>query len=86
MKQLCKRFGRKKIINALVNLWGHSLYISIQKRRGAKEQMIIASNLPFERPLEKYRKRWEIETLFACLKTRGFRMEDTQKILIKLKN
>lgn len=25
-----------------------------------------------------YRKWWEIETLFGCLKRRGFRMEDTQ--------
>jgi hypothetical protein len=24
-----------------------------------------------------YRRRWEIETLFGCLKGRGFRMEDT---------
>ncbi len=24
-----------------------------------------------------YRRRWEIETMFGCLKTRGFRMEDT---------
>lgn len=24
-----------------------------------------------------YRGRWEIETMFGCLKTRGFRMEDT---------
>ncbi len=24
-----------------------------------------------------YKKRWEIEALFGCLKTRGFRMEDT---------
>src|SRR5271156_1656728 len=46
-------------------------------RKGAKEQMIIVSNLEFENPLEMYKRRWEIETLFGCLKTRGFRMEDT---------
>jgi len=76
-RHLRKWLGRKKIINTPINLWGYSLYVSIQKRRCAKEQMIIVSNFLFESPLEKYKKRWEIETLFGCLKTRGFRMEDT---------
>lgn len=77
VKQLCKHLGRRKIINTPVNLWGYSLYVSIQKRRCAKEPMIIISNFLFENPLKKYRRRWEIETLFGCLKSRGFRMEDT---------
>lgn len=74
---LRKHLGRKKIINHSTNLWGLSLYISVEKRRGAKEQMIVVSNFEFENPLAMYRKRWEIETLFGCLKGRGFRMEDT---------
>ncbi|MDE3046249.1 MAG: transposase, partial [Verrucomicrobiota bacterium] len=56
---------------------GLSLYVSIEKRKGAKEQMIVVSNLKFEDPLGMYRRRWEIETMFGCLKTRRFRMEDT---------
>jgi hypothetical protein len=75
--QLCRWLGRKKIVNYSVSLWGCSLYISIEKKRKAKEPMIVVSNLPFESPLKIYRRRWEIETLFGCLKTRGFRMEDT---------
>ena len=27
--------------------------------------------------LDQYKKRWEIETLFGCLKSRGFNFEDT---------
>jgi len=27
--------------------------------------------------IEDYAKRWEIETLFGCLKTRGYNFEDT---------
>ena len=27
--------------------------------------------------LEFYAKRWEIETLFGCLKSKGFQLEDT---------
>lgn len=30
-----------------------------------------------EDPIEEYKKRWEIETLFGCLKKKGFRMEET---------
>ena len=63
-----------------VILWGHSLYISVERRKGAKEQMIVVSNVKFESPLALYRRRWEIETLFGCLKGRGFRMEDTHMV------
>jgi transposase len=74
---LRKWLSRKKIVNYSINLWGLSLYVSIEKKKGAKEQMIIVSNFKFEDPLGMYRRRWEIETMFGCLKTRGFRMEDT---------
>jgi len=74
---LRKSLRRKKVVNHPINLWGLSLYASIEKKKGAKEQMIVVSNLKFENPLEIYRRRWEIETMFGCLKTRGFRMEDT---------
>ncbi len=72
--------GRKKVVNYPIILWGHSLYVSVERRRGAKEQMIVVSNIEFENPLMLYRRRWEIETLFGCLKSRGFRMEDTHMI------
>jgi Transposase DDE domain len=74
---LRKGLSRKKIVNHPINLWGLSLCVSIEKRKGAKEQMIVVSNFKFEDPLGMYRRRWEIETMFGCLKTRGFRMEDT---------
>ncbi len=41
--------------------------------------MIVVSNVIFHNALFLYRRRWEIETMFECLKTRGFRMEDTHK-------
>ncbi len=75
--RLRKWLSRKKVVNHPINLWGLSLYVSIEKRKGAKEQMIVVSNCKFEDPLKMYRRRWEIETMFGCLKTRGFRMEDT---------
>ena len=37
----------------------------------------MVSNKEFSDAVALYQRRWEIETLFGCLKTRGFRMEDT---------
>lgn len=68
--RLRKWLSRKKVVNHPINLWG-------RLTKGAKEQMIVVSNFKFEDPLGMYRRRWEIETMFGCLKTRGFRMEDT---------
>ena len=75
--RLRKWLSWKKVVNYPTNLWGLSLYVSIEKRKGAKEQMIVVSNFKFENPLGMYRRRLEIEIMFGCLKTRGFRMEDT---------
>lgn len=76
--ELWKNRGRSKsIINHPVLIWGHLLYVSICQAKGAKELMIVASNMEFKDAIGLYQRRWEIETLFGCLKTRGFRMEDT---------
>ena len=40
--------------------------------------LILASSEPVEQPLEAYARRWQIETLFSCLKGRGFNLEDTR--------
>jgi hypothetical protein len=47
------------------------------KRLENGELLIIATNTDPETALENYRKRWQIETLFAACKTRGFNLEDT---------
>jgi Transposase DDE domain len=40
--------------------------------------VIIATLKPCERTLEAYARRWQIETLFAAFKGRGFNLEDTR--------
>lgn len=78
ISELWKNRGRcKSIINRPVLIWGQLLYVSIFQAKDAKEPMILAANVEFEDAIGLYRRRWEIETLFGCLKTRGFRMEDT---------
>ena len=41
------------------------------------EQLIVASLQENPQAIPVYRLRWEVETLFSCLKGRGFRFEDT---------
>lgn len=41
------------------------------------EYLILATDKKAENALEDYKKRWGIETLFQCLKGRGFNFEDT---------
>jgi hypothetical protein len=40
--------------------------------------MIVVTAQPQENGIENYLNRWPIETLFSCLKGRGFRLEDTR--------
>lgn len=78
IEELLKRLGRKKTEkNCPVILWGHRLWASVEHAKGAKEPLIVVSNCAFSNSLKLYRWRWGIETLFSCLKSRGFRMEDT---------
>jgi len=57
-------------------LWGHEIYLS-GLRTQSGELLIVSSNEPGEQAIKNYAKRWEIETLFACFKGRGFNFEDT---------
>jgi hypothetical protein len=68
---------KKPLFNYRVLIWGHFLYLSISQAEGAKEPIIVVSNHEFSDAIPLYLRRWEIETLFGCLKTRGFRLEDT---------
>lgn len=78
---LLLQLGRKKsIVNHIVVLWKHRLFVSVEHPKGAKEPLIVVSNRELPNPVELYRWRWGIETLFECLKSRGFRMEDTHMI------
>lgn len=79
IRELLKTLGRKKRshINHHIVLWGHALFASVEYAKGAREPMIVVSNQFFSNPLELYRRRWGIETLFGCLKSRGFRLDTT---------
>lgn len=60
-------------------LYGHRLYLVGLGHRTKKgrDDVLLATNLPSHRALGYYARRWEIETLFAALKRRGFELEST---------
>ena len=49
-------------------------------RNSEGELVIIATNDNPYQSFEIYKRRWEIETLFGCLKTRGFNFENTHLV------
>lgn len=72
-------FG-KKVKNAKTTLWGKSIYLSTRWSYKKDELVTLISNRRFKNPFKLYRKRWEIETFFGCLKKRGFCFEDTHLV------
>jgi hypothetical protein len=42
------------------------------------ELLIVTSDKPCPDATAIYARRWEIETLFSCLKERGFNLEETR--------
>jgi hypothetical protein len=60
-------------------IWDLELFVS-GMRLAEGEYLIVVSPTYAATAIEDYAKRWEIETLFGCLKSRGFRLEETHVI------
>ena len=59
---------------------GKGLRLTVQAKRTFKGLVIVAAHGMESQPAEPvnlYRKRWKIECAFACLKRKGFELEDT---------
>lgn len=67
----------KKLIKGAVQMGNNRLYIA-GSRAPNGELLILASPKKWKNPLGLYKIRWEIETLFGCLKKRGFCLEETK--------
>ncbi len=68
--------GKTKIYGMHIELYGQKVYLS-GSRAESGELMIVATNQHSKNAIPIYLRRWEIETLFGCLKSKGFRFEDT---------
>jgi hypothetical protein len=68
--------GEQSVLQGLRKLWRHKVYLSALRLTDG-ELLIVATDYLMESPIQHYALRWEIETLFSCLKGRGFNFEDT---------
>jgi hypothetical protein len=70
------KVGEARGLSGARRLWGCELYAAGMKLEDGDFLIVVSSDSP-NTILEDYANRWEIETLFGCLKTRGFCFEDT---------
>lgn len=66
------------VIQKQRKIYGHLLYITGMRLKD--DYLIVVTNHSPENVIKIYGIRWEIETLFGCLKTKGFYFEDTHLI------
>jgi hypothetical protein len=70
------RPGKQRILQDKRKLWKQKVYLSALRLSDGKLLIVATDNLLVD-PIGLYGKRWEIETLFACLKSKGFSFEET---------
>lgn len=69
--------GEAAILIGKRKVTGQRVFLSAL-RLSDGELLILATDRAPEGSIKRYGYRWEIETLFACLKGRGFNFEDTR--------
>lgn len=71
-----QRIGEPLRIEGARPIWGLPLFVSGVRLHSGEYVIVVAPRFT-ETALIDYSRRWEIETLFSCLKSRGFRLEET---------
>lgn len=71
------RVGETVVCRRWRKLWGTYRVCVTGRKRADGELLILISNEPSPEMIGEYRRRWQIETLFGCLKSRGFNLEET---------
>lgn len=69
-------YREQRVLHGARAMYGIRVFL-VGVRCDDGEQLIVASSEENEDAIRVYRLRWEIETLFGCLRSRGFRFEDT---------
>jgi len=68
--------GERMELRRRRTLWNQAVFVAVCRKADGDNVLVISSEAS-GRILLEYGMRWQIETLFGCLKTRGFRLEDT---------
>jgi hypothetical protein len=71
------KVGETLALREVKRMTGVDVYLSALRLEDG-ELLIVASDKSCFDSIAIYAKRWEIETLFSCLKGRGFNLEDTR--------
>jgi transposase len=76
--KICRtlKTGERREFRRERKLWNQVVFVAAC-RKADGDNVIVISSERSGRILPEYAERWQIETLFGCLKTRGFRLEDT---------
>jgi hypothetical protein len=70
------KIGERAEFQRRRRLWNQSVFVAVCRKADGDNVIVVSSERSGQILLE-YGRRWQIETLFGCLKTRGFRLEDT---------
>jgi hypothetical protein len=70
------QIGERQVLKMRRRVWGHWMYVSALRLEDNELLIVVTSRQP-QSAIVDYSKRWGIETLFGCLKTRGFCLEST---------
>lgn len=70
------RVGEIMVLSSARRVWGIGVYLGAV--RTPEELAVIIADAHTQRLVADYARRWEIETLFGCLKSRGFNLEQTR--------
>ena len=73
------RRNEERVLYGKRSILGHYLYVAGLKLVDGELLIIVTDQSPGD-AIKIYAFRWEIETLFSCLKGRGFNFEDTHII------
>jgi hypothetical protein len=69
--------GQAHLLPGRRPVWGCFVHRSVLRLDDGEFLAIATSGAPQAEAIDAYADRWQIETLFGCLKTRGFNFEDT---------
>jgi hypothetical protein len=70
------KIGEQQVLKHRRRIWGHWVYVSALRLEDNELLVVVTRHKP-QSAIVDYAIRWGIETLFGCLKTRGFCLEST---------
>lgn len=75
---LFRRLKKKRRKYLKQKYWLKDIPVYLSASRSPKGELLVVATRKYDRQsLAMYKKRWEIENMFGCMKSRGFNLEET---------